>query len=70
MVRFVGALGAWRVICGIIRRVWVVEVVIDRCTGRRWEIVRFRKVSRIVGMGCGMSGAIVGTVGASGLRVG
>jgi hypothetical protein len=67
MTRLVSALGAWRIVCRIVRRIWAIGVVIYRCTRRRWEIVRFRKVSRIVGMDRGMSGAIVGTVGASGL---
>ena len=70
MVRLVSALGAWRVVCGIVRRIWVIGVVIHWCTGRRREVVRFREVSRIVRVGCGVSGAIVGTVGTSGLRVG
>jgi hypothetical protein len=70
MVRLVSALGAWRVVCGIVRGIWIIEVVVYWCTGRRREVVGFREVSRIVRVACGLSGAIVGTVGASGLRVG
>jgi hypothetical protein len=60
---------AWRgrVVCRIVRRVWVVWVVVYWSSRGRGEVVRFREETRVVRMGSGWRGTIIGAVGASGV---
>jgi hypothetical protein len=71
MIGFIGALRSGRIVCWIVRRVRIVgvgvRVVVYWSTRGRREVVRLREVSRVVGMGTGWRGAIIGAVGASGV---
>jgi hypothetical protein len=67
MIGLVCALGSWRVVCWVVRRVGVIGVVVYWSTRGRGKVVRLGEVPRVIRMGSGRRGTIIGAVGASGI---
>jgi hypothetical protein len=67
MIGLVCALGSRRVVCWVVRRVGVIGVVVYWSTRGRGKVVRLGEVPRVVRMGSGRRGTIIGAVGASGI---
>jgi hypothetical protein len=66
MVRLVGARRG-RIVGWIVWRIRVVRVVVHWSTWRRGKVIRFREETRVVRMGSGGRGTIIGAVCASGV---